>query len=171
MSSIAAALGLHGAGPLGPSTSVPNYGPAYLIFNFLLAYGGLAPRHLKQYYGIDHNVSPREDLTKYGERAVRDGKLTQRQLNMIKRNESAQANTVENFTLFVAGVTFATFAGVPTQTINTACLTYTVARIAYGAFYILVETPKLSLLRSVASWVGNVSGLTLLWKAGNKLSV
>ncbi|KAL4893487.1 hypothetical protein BDV59DRAFT_177495 [Aspergillus ambiguus] len=167
MPSLYTALGLTQS---GFSETIPNYGPACLIFNFVLAYAILAPRHLKQYHGIDHNVSPREDLNKYGDAAVREGKITQKQLNMIRRNEAAQANAVENFALLVAAVTMASYAGVPPQTINAAGITYTLARISYGVIYILVDRPVLSLLRSVAWWVGNISCLHLLWRAGCQLS-
>jgi hypothetical protein len=40
--------------------------------------------------------SPRQDLDKYGEAAVRDGKITRTQLQMLQRNEAAYANAVEN---------------------------------------------------------------------------
>lgn len=65
MSSLLTALGLRGAS----ATTIPNYAPAFVGFHFLYAYG-LSSRTLKQWYGIDHNASPREDLTKYGETAV-----------------------------------------------------------------------------------------------------
>jgi uncharacterized MAPEG superfamily protein len=168
-SSILHAIGLRAAGSLDPA-SIPNYGPSFLIFNFLFAYGVLAPRTLKQYFGIDHNVSPREDLAKYGEAAVRDGKMTRKQLDMLKRNESAHANAVENFPLLVAGLLFASYAGVPRQTINATALTYTVARICYGAIYILIDRLGWSLLRSLTWWTGNLSCLYLLWKAGSALN-
>lgn len=151
------------------SETIPNYGPTILMTNFVLSYLILAPRQLKQYYGIDHNVSPREDIAEYGELAVREGKLTKAQLSMIRRNESAQANSIENFVLLVAAVSMASYAGVPRTTINAAGLTYTVARALYGVFYIVIDSPGKSHLRSWAWWVGNVSALTLLWKAGNLL--
>jgi uncharacterized MAPEG superfamily protein len=161
MSSLAAAIGLRGAGAgaLGSlqSTSVPNFGPACIIFHFLFAYGVLSSRTLKQFYGIDHNESPREDLAKYGEQAVQDGKLTRKQLQMLKRNESAHANAVENFSLLVAGVTFASLAGVDRRAINAASLTYTVARVAYGAIYILIDDPLWSQLRGITWWTGHFS--------------
>lgn len=173
MSSIAAAIGLRGAGSLGSasSTSVPNYGPACIMFHFFFAYGVLSSRTLKQFYGIDHNESPREDLAKYGEQAVQEGKLTGKQLRMLKRNESAHANAVENFSLLVAGVTCASLAGVERQSINAAALTYTVARVAYGTIYILIEHRQWSQLRGITWWIGNLSCLYLLWQSGKALSV
>ena len=56
---------------------------------------------MKQKLGIDHNVSPREDLNKYGEKAVQSGKITAAQLRMLRRMESAHANAVEHFPFFV----------------------------------------------------------------------
>lgn len=54
-------------------------------------------------HGLDHNVSPREDLSKYGETAVKAGKLSRTTLNRLKRQEAAHANAVEGFPFFVAG--------------------------------------------------------------------
>lgn len=169
MSSFLTAIGLRGASSFDAS-DVPNYGPATVIFHFIYAYGILSSRTLKQYYGIDHNESPREDLAKYGEVAVREGKLTRKQLNMLKRNESAHANAVENFTLLVAAVTLSTIAGVPRTTINAAALTYTIARVAYGPIYIFIDHPAWSQIRGITWWTGNLSCLFLLWSAGKKLN-
>lgn len=169
MASLATALGLR-ASPL-PNLATPSWAPAYVSFHFFFAYCVLAPRHLKQIYGLDHNVSPREDLAKYGDAAVRSGRITQRQLEMMRRNESAQANAVENYVLFVGAVGFATFAGVERELVNRAGLVYTVARVAYGVVYVLVDRPSLSLLRSVSWWVGNISCLWLLRRAGTKLNL
>ncbi|KAJ9354842.1 hypothetical protein DTO027B9_4558 [Paecilomyces variotii] len=168
MSSSSTGLGLRAAGILDSNT--PNYGPAFLGFHFLFAYGVLSSRTLKQWYGIDHNESPREDLVKYGEDAVRTGKITRRQLDMLKRNEAAHANSVENFTLLVASVLYASHAGVPAYTINAACLSYTVARMIYGTVYILIDHPTWSQVRGITWWWGNLSCLFLLWKAGKRLA-
>ncbi|KAI1765791.1 hypothetical protein GGR53DRAFT_489071 [Hypoxylon sp. FL1150] len=164
MASLASALGLRAA------SFVPNNAPAYLGFHFIFAYGVMSSRTLKQYYGIDHNESPREDLAKYGEAAVRSGKITARQLGMLRRNESAHANAVENYTLLVAAMAFATFAGVESRYVNRAGLVYTFARIAYGLVYVLVEHPTWSQIRGLTWWTGNVSCLWLLWRAWGKLS-
>ncbi|KAL1847015.1 hypothetical protein Plec18167_003020 [Paecilomyces lecythidis] len=152
------------------TTTIPNYGPAALIFHFLFAYGILSSRTLKQMYGLDNNVSPREDLAKHGDAAVREGKISQKTLDMLKRNESAHANSVENYTLLVAGVSLATFAGVDRVVVNRAVAMYTIARIAYAIVYITIDRPRLSQLRGICWWTGNLSCLTLLWKAGKLLS-
>ncbi|KAK4862657.1 hypothetical protein LT330_002790 [Penicillium expansum] len=165
MTSLLTTLGLRAS-----VTPNPNYGPAFLTFNFILAYGLLSSRTLKQWYGLDHQVSPREDLTKYGEAAVREGKITRRQLDMLKRNESAHANAVENFPLLVAGVLFASLAGVPAQRVNAAALSYTIARVVYGAVYIYVDHPTWSQVRGLVWWWGNSSCFFLLWKAGELLA-
>lgn len=153
-----------------PTTTIPHYGPAALIFNFIFAYGLLSSRTLKQFYGLDHNVSPREDLSKYGDAAVRDGKISQKTLNMLKRNESAHANAVENYALLVAGVGLATAAGVDKVVLNRAVVVYTFARLAYAVVYVTVERSLLSQLRGVCWWIGNATCFTLLWKAGTLLS-
>lgn len=156
---------------LGTTTTlpVPNYGPFFLGFHFIFAYVGISSRSLKRWYGIDHQTSPREDVAKYGEAAVRDGKITRRQLDMLKRNEAAHANSVENFTLLAASVLFASVAGVPAQTINLAGLSYTLARFVYGAVYILSDRPAWGAVRGLVWWWGNFSCFRLLWAAGKLL--
>ncbi|KAF2831253.1 hypothetical protein CC86DRAFT_136970 [Ophiobolus disseminans] len=161
------ALGLR-AGP--SATLIPNYAPAFLAFHFIWAYGVLSSRTLKQWYGIDHNESPRHDLDKYGNQAVKSGKITQKQLDILRRNESAHANAVENYAFFVGAIGFATLAGVDRRLINSAGLAYTLARVAYGFIYILVEDRLWSQLRGVTWWISNSRCLYLLWQAGNKLN-
>ena len=93
-------LGLQaGSGGQQPS----NYGPWFLIANWWYAYCTLSTRFSKMALGIDHNSSPRLDLAKYGEEAVRAGKLSQQKLSQLQRREAAHQNSVEGFTLFVAG--------------------------------------------------------------------
>lgn len=169
MASFLSAIGIRAADTLNPSAS--NYGPYFVGFHFIYAYGVLSSRTLKQWYGIDHQASPREDSAKYGEAAIRDGKITRKQLDMLKRNEAAHANSVENFSLFVASILFASHAGVNVQTINAAGLSYTIARICYGFVYILIDHPTWSQLRGLVWWWGNLSCLYLLWEAGRKLSI
>lgn len=89
---------------------------------------------------------------------------------MLRRNESAHANAVENYALFVAAVGFATFAGVDRQLINRAVLAYTVARVAYGLVYILIADRRWSQIRGILFWTGNCSCLYMLWKASVKLN-
>ncbi|KAH6660146.1 hypothetical protein BKA67DRAFT_547008 [Truncatella angustata] len=167
MAFLATHLGLR-AVPIDGLT--PNYAPAYLGFHFVYAYCILASRNLKQIYGIDHQASPREDLVKYGDAAVKSGKITQRQLNMLKRNEGAHANSVENYTLFVGAMGFATFAGVKAEYVNRAGLIYTAARVAYAVSYILIEKNLWAVSRGVFWWIGNGSCLWLLWEAGKILT-
>lgn len=167
MPPLSIALGLRAA---SPTTLIPNYAPALLSFHFIWAYGVLSSRTLKQWYGLDHNESPRYDLAKYGDRAVASGKITQKQLDMLRRNESAHANAVENYAFFAAAIGFASLAGVDRTLINRAGLCYTVARVAYGFVYVLIENRVWSQLRGVTWWVGNGSCLYLLWKAGGRLN-
>jgi uncharacterized MAPEG superfamily protein len=161
------ALGLRAA---SSATAIPNYAPAFLAFHFMWAYCALSSRTLKQWYGLDHNESPRYDLDKYGNEAVRSGKITQKQLDMLRRNESAHANAVENYAFFAAAIGFASLAGVDRRLINRAGLTYTLARVAYGFVYILVEDRRWSQMRGVTWWIGNCSCFYLLWQAGTKLN-
>ncbi|KAI0425593.1 hypothetical protein F5Y09DRAFT_95979 [Xylaria sp. FL1042] len=167
MASLVTALGFRAT---GVGLSSPNWAPALLSWQFFFAYGLMSSRTLKQWYGIDHNSSPREDLAKYGDAAVRSGKITQKQLEMLRRNESAHANSVENYTLFVAAMGFATFAGVEPHLINRAGLLYATARIVYGAVYVLIDHDIWSQIRGITWWTGNLSCLWLLYRAGAKLN-
>lgn len=161
MSSIATNLGLDGSSNKG------NLAPYYMIFHFFWAYVVLSTRPAKNYLKIDHNVNPRSDIIKYGERAVADGKMTKRQLNFLQRNEACHANSMENFPLFVAAAVFATIAGVKPALINTNCMAYTMARIVYAFSYLTVESYALSYTRSLSWWAANVFCLRMLWAAGN----
>jgi len=67
----------------------------------------MSTRISKMYYGLDHNATPREDLSKYGEAAVKAGKISQRTLEKLKRQEAAHANAVEGYPFFVASSMFA----------------------------------------------------------------
>ncbi|KAF2774575.1 hypothetical protein EJ03DRAFT_8833 [Teratosphaeria nubilosa] len=167
MSSLAAALGLRSP---DQSTAPPSLAASYIIWQFIFAHGVLSSRAWKQYYGFDHNINPREDVTKYGQRAVEAGKLTQKQLNQIKRVESAHANSVEHFPLFVGALIWAHLAGLPVVSINRSGSFYVLARIAYGAVYILVDTPRLSQLRGITWWISNVACLRLFWLGGKAIN-
>jgi uncharacterized MAPEG superfamily protein len=153
------------------STNPPSYTGGFLIFHFLWAYGITSSRTLKQFYGIDHNVSPREDLTKHGQAAVSSGKITQKQLEMLKRNESAHANSHENFSVFAAAMLWAHVAGLGYADINASGLVYTVARLAYVAVYVLVDKPALSQLRGLCWWTGNIVCMRLFWKGMQAINV
>ena len=90
MASLSAKLGLH-----APDISTSNHAAGFLLFNWFFTYGILSTRIAKHRYGLDHNVCPREDLTKYGEAAVQAGKLSRTTLDRLKRQEAAHANASE----------------------------------------------------------------------------
>jgi len=166
MSSIATALGL-GSSRLHP---VPCQAPYYAIFNFVMAYIVLSSRMLKGRYKIDHNVNPREDIARFGEKAVQDGKISRQQLNMVKRNEAAHANAMEHFPMFIGSALFAVVAKVPNESVNGACLAYSVARAVYAVAYVAVDNVKYSYIRSLAWWASNFSCFYLLWQSGKALN-
>lgn len=97
-SSILSTLGLRAAA----GVQTPNHAATFLLANWFLAYGLMSTRGDKMRYGIDNNVAPREDLAKYGEIAVKEGKIDRRTLNRIKRQEAATANAIEGYSFFVA---------------------------------------------------------------------
>ncbi|KAK0734636.1 hypothetical protein B0T26DRAFT_635740 [Lasiosphaeria miniovina] len=176
MAALASALGLGlgtgaGTGTSLLSTPAHNHAAGLLGFHFVWAYVVLAPRTLKQIHGIDHQASPRYDITLYGAGAVQAGTLTQAQLEMIQRCDSAHYNSVENYALLVGALGLASLARVDARAVNRAGLVYTAARVAYGFVYVLIDHPRWSISRGVLWWIGNGSCLFLLWKASEKLGV
>ncbi|KAJ5715658.1 Membrane-associated eicosanoid/glutathione metabolism (MAPEG) protein [Penicillium malachiteum] len=154
-----------------PGVQTPNYVATYLLVNWALAYIFMSPRGAKIYYGVDNNVSPREDLRTLGEAAVRTGRLEQRVLDKLKREEAAQANTIEGFSLFVASILSASFAGVPAETVNTIGIWYTVSRVAFSLCYSHIQTQSWSYLRSAAWWSSHIccaTGLVLAARCCNQ---
>lgn len=65
-----------------------NYTPAFTLAIWFFAYYTLSSRFSKMAIGLDHNLSPREDFSKYDDAAVQAGKLSRRRLQ-IKRMQSA----------------------------------------------------------------------------------
>lgn len=153
-----------------PTSSSSNLTAAFALGHFAWAYLILAPRHLKQYHRIDHQVSPREDITKYGPSAVAKGKLTQRDLDRIKRMESAQQNSIEHLPFFLGGMIFATVAGLDNDFINRCGWIYTAMRVGYGVNYVLAETYRWSLGRALWWWGGNAVCGYLWWVAGRAIN-
>ncbi|KAI2694952.1 hypothetical protein CBS147332_9501 [Penicillium roqueforti] len=165
MSAFVTTLGLRAA----PGQAPANHASALLMANWFFAYILTSPRGAKIRLGLDHNVSPREDLTTYGEAAVQSGKITRRALDKLKRQTSAHANVQEGYTLFVAAMVVSLYAGLPNETINTVGAWYSVSRVAYHLFYCNIESYSLSFLRSAAWWSGNSSCLYALVQASKKL--
>jgi uncharacterized MAPEG superfamily protein len=162
-------LGLKSNSPLA---APPNNAPYHAIFNFLFAYVFLSSRFLKKSYGLDHNVNPREDVLRFGERAVQEGKITRAQLNLLKRHEAAHANSMEHFPVLVGSALFATVAKVPNKTINKACLVYSASRLVYAVAYLTIDMDraKLSYIRSLAWWASNFTCMYLLWQSGKTMN-
>ncbi|KAJ6028956.1 hypothetical protein N7499_000098 [Penicillium canescens] len=165
MSAILTTLGLRAAAGQQPA----NHAAGFLVGNWFLAFCFMSIRGEKMYYGLDHNDSPREDLSKYGERAVQEGKLSRRTLEKLKRKEAAHANAQEGYPLFVAAMLLSLYAGLPNETINGIGIWYTLSRVAYSFAYSYIDSPTVSYLRSVTWWSGNISCVTALVLAGKKL--
>lgn len=156
---------------LGLTPTSPTYGPHYLIFHCVNAYSLLSSRPWKTYYKIDHNVSPRDDLTKYGPAAVAKGKITQRQLDQLRRVENCHANSVENYPLLVAAIVLAHVAGLDNEVVNWLGLTYTILRALYAAAYIFNErSVAVALVRGGFWWTGNFVCWRVLWAAGKAMN-
>jgi len=151
------------------ATAVPPpfyYSAHLLILNFLLAYSFTATRIPKMLAGLDHNVNPREDLSVRGPRAVEKGKITQAQLDSLKRLQAAHDNSIEHFPLFASAIVMATFAGVSADAVNSLGVVYTLLRTAYVVAYWKGSSLKISWVRSVVYWASNISCLRLIWLAG-----
>jgi len=88
---------------------------------------------------------------------------------MLKRWESAHANSVEGFAFFAAAVLLALHAGVERTKINGLMTMYSLARVAYATAYIGIETEKYSRVRGYFWWTGNTACITLMYLAGRKL--
>lgn len=138
----------------------------YLVINVVWVYSISSSRALKMLYGIDNHVNPRSDLDKTGPRAVLESKITQAQLDMMKRNEAAHANSMDNFVVFATALTLAKVAGLPASDINWASLVYTLLRLAYWGNYVFSTTLSWAALRPLFWWGGNIVCLRLIWQAG-----
>ncbi len=96
-----------------------------------------------------------------GERYDNDDPRTwqARQTNPRSRRASAaHLNGFESFPAFVAGVLMAQLAGVSEETITWLALTFVLARVLHGLFYVI----NLSAARSLAWLVGMACVITLL---------
>lgn len=168
MSALLTALGLQSPSP--NTAPPPSYAATAIIFQFLFAHAAISTRPLKNYYRIDHNVSPRQDLTKYGPAAVAAGKLTQKQLNRLHRIEGAHANSIEHLPFFVGALIWAHVAGLETTEINRSALAYVLVRIAYAVAYVFIEKAEFSLARGVLWWMSNFVCCRLFWLGGNAIN-
>ncbi|PVH68752.1 hypothetical protein DL98DRAFT_440494, partial [Cadophora sp. DSE1049] len=155
--------------PLSHTSPIPSFASRFLIFNFIYAYGLLSTRFVKRYYGFDHNACPRQDVERYGEKMVRDGKMSRSALERIRRMENAHANSVEGYTFLVAGVLLALHAGVPTEKLNGLMAVYSLSRIGFGLAYILIENEHLALIRTVFWYAAQISCITMMAMAGNRM--
>ncbi|KAF1990083.1 hypothetical protein K402DRAFT_349176 [Aulographum hederae CBS 113979] len=151
------------------SLPIPSYTPHFIIGNFILAHALTSLRGTKILAGIDNNVCPREDLDRFGPAAVKSGKMTQAQLDTLKRRQAAHANAVENYPFFLGAMIFAELAGLEPAVVNRYAVVYTVIRTVYAVLYARVEKKVLSYLRSVCWWVGNITCFRLIWFAGKAL--
>lgn len=142
----------------------------YLIANALWSHTLSSSRALKFILKLDNHVSPRADLDKVGSRAVLEGKITQAQLDMVKRNDAAHANSMEHFPIFATAMVLAQVAGLPAQDVNFVGFVYTVLRLAFWANYVMSRTVGGAALRPVFWWGSNLVCLRLIWRAGVSLS-
>lgn len=162
MSSLLSFLGINAAA----GAATPDHTAAYLIANILWSHTLSSSRAMKWLLRIDNHVSPREDSSKFGPRAVADGKITQRQLDMLKRNEAAHANSMEHYAVFATAMILAKIAGLPASQINYTGFLYTALRLLFFANYVFSSTLTGAALRPLFWWGSNIVCLRLIWAAG-----
>jgi hypothetical protein len=80
-----------------------NYLVVFMIADFAVTYLFLSSCTLKQYPGLNQNCAPPEDVTKYEEIMVKEGKIKKERLDVVKWMEATHAIALENFLLFVGG--------------------------------------------------------------------
>lgn len=151
---------------LVPGSQPHDLTATFLIANFVWSHALSSSRALKMLYRMDNHVNPRADLDKFGQRAVLEGKITQAQLDMLKRNESAHANSMDHFPLFATALVLAKFANLPVVDINSAALLYTAVRLAFWGNYVLSTTMLGAALRPLLWWGSNIICFRLIWSAG-----
>ncbi|KAH0288034.1 hypothetical protein M436DRAFT_81566 [Aureobasidium namibiae CBS 147.97] len=152
-------------------TPLPNYGPHFLLGNFLLSYVLTTTRFQKGSYGVDNNISPRYDLeSPRAEQLVSKGKVTQEQLDQLRRIQSAHSNSMEHYTVFTAAVLCAMVSKLDSGMLNRYATIYTLVRAAYFVVYRQNTTKQAAGIRSVLWWAGNIVCIRLFWFAGKALN-
>lgn len=150
---------------------LPNYGPHFLLANFLLSYICTSTRIQKLGLRIDNNMNPRYDLVSpRAEKLVSTGRITQEQLDQMRRVQSAHSNSMEHYTVFVAAVLSAIVAKLDNGMVNRYAVLYTIARAAYFWVYRQNTTRSAAGVRSVLWWVSNILCIRLFWFAGKALN-
>ena len=150
---------------------LPNYGPHFLLANFLLSYICTSTRIQKLGLRIDNNMNPRYDLASpRAEKLVSTGRITQEQLDQMRRVQSAHSNSMEHYTVFVAAVLSAIVAKLDNGMVNKYAVLYTIARAAYFWVYRQNTTRSTAGVRSVFWWVSNILCIRLFWFAGKALN-
>ncbi|KAI5366363.1 hypothetical protein Slin15195_G078830 [Septoria linicola] len=61
---------------LNSSATQPSLTATYITFHFIFAYAGISTRPWKAHYKLDHQVSPRQDLTKYGPKGIQSQNIS-----------------------------------------------------------------------------------------------
>ncbi|KAK2761778.1 hypothetical protein FQN54_001606 [Arachnomyces sp. PD_36] len=79
----------------------PNYAATIIITNYILTNLVFNSSYAKRRAKIFNPVSPRASVDEFGETAVKEGKISKKQLDMIKRTEAAHHNGIENFPFFM----------------------------------------------------------------------
>ncbi|PYH45336.1 uncharacterized protein BP01DRAFT_296732, partial [Aspergillus saccharolyticus JOP 1030-1] len=152
-----------------PSSPTPNRIAIVILINWFLAHGVLNTRTARQQLRLDSSGVAWYDLLQHGEAAVRSGKMTRRQLERLKRRETAYTNVIEGFPLFLAGALLALFVQVPPEIINSFGIWFSILRVTYAAAYVLIESEGLRFVPSLLWWCGDTACFAALMIAGKRL--
>ncbi|KAG9690402.1 hypothetical protein KCU95_g283, partial [Aureobasidium melanogenum] len=167
-SSLLTNVGLTASNSLAP---LPNYGPHFLLGNFILSYVLTSTRMQKLGYGVDNNINPRNDLVSpRAEQLVSKGKITQEQLEQMQRIQAAHSNSMEHYTVFAAAVLCSMVAKLDSGMLNRYATVYTIVRAAYFWVYRQNTSRQAAGVRSVLWWAGNIVCIRLFWFAGKALN-
>lgn len=159
-----------------------------MLWNWAYAYILTSTRVSKIFAGLDHNENPRHDLSKYGERAVAEGKLTRARLQQLQRAQAAHENCVEGFAFFAStstlfsslgilgylantdlAVVLMNMAKIDAASINLVGVLYSVLRVLYVQAYYRITDRNTSFVRSVLWHLTNYSCIYGIWQAGKFL--
>ncbi|KZV97392.1 hypothetical protein EXIGLDRAFT_731093 [Exidia glandulosa HHB12029] len=112
-----------------------------------------------------NNVTPRHNAA-----ALKtDPTLPKDFVEKCAKLEGAHQNGLETFPVWVAAVLAGNFAGLETQTMNTASIAFVVSRFAYNYIYVNGKTNSQGYVRT-GTWATSIGiCMWVLVKAGNKL--
>ncbi|CAI6335895.1 unnamed protein product [Periconia digitata] len=90
-------------------------------------------------------------------------------ISKYERLEAAHSNSMENAPFFIGAVIAGNLAGLSSDTMNTATMSFLALRVLYVIAYGTIKSTKYSYIRSLIWAVSTGVLMRLYWQAGNKL--